>query len=374
MVDTINPKIETRDTAAFINHAAFSALDTYNQLAFLCLLGHLAPSSHNTQPWRFLINKQTLQIIMYLERKFVLPASDEAGRQAVISLGCALENIFIGAAYYGYTAAIDLAPIEKTDVLPAKDNQPSCVKIATINFSHATPQPELHSTVKAIFDRKVIRAEFDPTKTILEKDIAAIQQFADQETTQFHAVTDSLRRLGVAEFQAQADGFVINSSKFSKELGDWLLPNDTDSLLGMPGIGFGLQDDEAARLHNGLVGAAALRPEDGLKFAASGKIFIEKSPLIGIITTKQDDPLHWIAAGRLFEKIFLFLTEQNIQVAIHAGITEVSLIKKIFSMTLGTTRHTTVLFRAGYVKNEADTHRPFSPRLPLSSVLLTDTP
>ena len=199
-----------------------------------------------------------------------------------------------------------------------------------------------------------------------------IQDLADKNITELHPITDSIRRLTIAEFQAQADAYVINSPKFSRELGDWLLPNNDGGYLGMTGITFGLQDDEALRLHNGLSGKSSLQPEDGLKFAAGGKIFIEKSPLIGIITTKKDDVENWVMAGKLFEKIFLELTTKGIQIAVHAGITEVPLVKKIFGITIGTTRHITVLFRAGYIKKPEDLLRPYSSRLPLEQVVVTD--
>lgn len=358
----------------FVSVEVFSSLDLADRLKYFCLLGHLAPSSHNTQPWRFLVDKNHNGITIYLDRKFILPASDVDGRQAVISLGCAAENIIIGAQYYGYNTNIEFLTTDNEKVRPLSEKESGVVEILKINFTTSSPKLEYEYLVKAIFERKIVRAEYDPTKQIPTHTLELLQKITDGDTTHLHTITEGLRKLTIAEFQSQADAYVINSPKFSRELGDWLLPNDSRSPLGMPGIGFGLQDDEALRMHNGLSGKHALQPEDGLKFAAGGKIFIEKSPLIGIITTKKDTIENWIAAGRVFEKIFLELTNQDIQVAIHAGMTEVKLIKKIFGMTLGTTRHITVLFRAGYVKKEEDKNRPRSPRLPLKEVILNDKP
>ncbi len=341
-----------------------------DKLAYLCLLAHLAPSSHNTQPWRFFIDEASMAITLYLDREFVLPASDVDGRQAVVSIGCAVENLICGANYLGLEPDIKFLTDNREEVKPFLENEPKLTPLVEIKFTEIKPDLNLAKIIKAIFNRKAVRAEYDPQKSIPEEIIDLIKKIPNEETTKLHTITSSLHRLGVAEFQSQADAFVINSPKFSKELGEWLLPNDTTNYVGMPGIGFGLPDDQALRMHNGLLGKTLLQPEDGLKFALAGKIGLEKSPLIGIITTTKDDIENWIMAGRNFEKIFLTLTCNDIQVAVHAGITEVPLIKKIFSATLGTTRFITVLFRAGYVKKEEDRNRPHSPRLPLAEVML----
>ncbi|TSC83751.1 MAG: Uncharacterized protein G01um101413_891 [Parcubacteria group bacterium Gr01-1014_13] len=354
------------------NWGNLGQLNLGDKLNYLCLLAHLAPSSHNTQPWRFFIDEANKIISVYLDREFVLSASDIDGRQAVVSIGCAVENLICGAKYLGMEPTIKLLTSDKKKVKPFVENEPKITPLLEIKFTEVKPYLKLEKIVKAIFNRKVIRAEYDPQKPVPDEVIDLLKKTTDEKMTKLHLITDSLRRLGIAELQSQADAFVINSPKFSKELGQWFLPNDTANFVGMPGISFGLPDDQALRMHNGLLEKTALQPEDGLKFALAGKIGLEKSPLIGIITTKNDDIKNWLLAGRSFEKIFLTLTDNDIQVAVHAGIIEVPLIKRIFSATLGTTRHITVLFRAGYVKKEEDKNRPHSPRLPLAAVILSD--
>lgn len=352
----------------------FQSLLSQEKLEYLCFLGHLAPSSHNTQPWRFFIEDTKNTITVYLDRKFILPASDIEGRQATISIGCAVENILLGAQYYGYTATTTLTTTAQKTVLPAADGEPTLTEILQIQLATGMPQPSLEPMAKAIFNRKIVRAEYDPTRKIPETTLEIIKQIAKTQTITLQTIVDSTPRLTIAELQSQADAYVINSPEFSRELGGWLLPNDSTNNLGMTGITFGLQDDEAIRLHEGLSGKTALQPEDGLKFATGGKIFFEKSPLIGVITTKHDTIENWIQAGQIFEKIFLELTTSGIQLAVHAGITEVPLIKKIFTMTMATNEHPTIIFRAGYAKNNQDLERPFSARLPLEEIILTDKP
>lgn len=353
---------------------SFQNLSGYEQLKYLCILGHLATNTHNTQPWRFYIDTAQKKIDIYLDRSLVLPASDKVGRQSIISLGCSAENITVAAKYLGLKPKVELElNCKKEKVEPAVPSEPILTRVASVYFESGKQSDNNETLFDAIFERKTIRAEYDPKIKIDENIIEQLKSLLDKRL-KLHAVTDSIRRQSVAEFQAQADGFVINSKEFSRELGDWLLPNDTKSCVGMPGIGFGLQDGQAQRLHLGLLGKQPLEPEDGLRFSLAGKAGIEKSPLVCFITSQSDEIADWFVAGRNFEKIFLYFTSLNFNIAIHAGIVEVRLINKMFASTLGTMRKILILFRAGKVLKKEDANRPHSPRLPIENVLLKNQP
>ncbi len=353
----------------------FSYLPPQKRCVYLCSLAHLAPSTHNTQPWRFHIAADHKSIDVFLDQQFILPASDVVGRQAIISLGCAVENFVTAANYYGNTCTVRRIWTGEP-MVPGGTAERRFAPIITLTLADGVPNRTLGPLVQSITKRQVTRAEFKPDEPLLPEVIEQLIAAAmtEGEEVKLHLVTDKIRRLSIAEFQGQADNYVINSLKFSRELGNWLLPNATTSYIGMPGNGFGLTDEEAERLHAGLVGTGPLQPEDGLRFSLGGKIGLEKSPLIAFITAKEDTLPYWLATGRLLEKILLILTRHQVQFALHAGIVEVPLIKKIFGLSLGTLRPITTLFRAGYSKNKSDALCPHSPRLPITKILLSDMP
>ncbi len=349
----------------------FNVLDTRGRIEFFARLGHLAPSTHNTQPWRFGIDVARTALDVYLDRAFVLPESDGAGREAVISVGCAIGNIVTAAAEYGVTTRVEFMPVKTRDVRPVTAPAPvrKLQQLARIYFTIPGQNTRKPGWCAAMVRRRVMRAEFDPGKEIPPRVVEELKRIPDGAATRLHVVTGSGRRFGIAEFQAQADGYVIHAKKFARELGEWLLPNDSISGLGMPGVGFGLKDAQAARLHQGLR-TGKLEPEDGLRFALAGKSGIEQSPLLAFLTIARDDPQHWLQAGMDFERMFLTLERAGISVAVHAAIVEVALINRIFAATLGTVRRLAVLFRAGYVRDKANLSRPHSPRQPFTEVLL----
>jgi hypothetical protein len=351
----------------------FRNLTTHERLLTFCRLAILAPSTHNTQPWAFRVDDRKNSIAVYLDRSFVLPASDPLGRQAVISVGCAIEHLIIAASYFGYVY----------EFLPRKNLNPSSctplgdtktkryASLENIQFSENKRAPAVpQSLISSIISRRVRRAEFDPEQKVSPSTVRQLENICKSSSIKIHTITDAVRRFALAEFQAQADGYVINSPKFARELGDWLLPNTTESSRGMPGNNFGLGDSETERLHDGLRGKSTLRPEDSLGFALGGKLGIEKSPLIIVLSAAEDNPSIWLETGRIMERMFLALEESGYAVAVHAGVVEVPLVNKMFATLLGTRRKLMALFRCGKTRNPQHTFRSHSPRVPVEDLLI----
>lgn len=59
----------------------------------------LAPSSHNTQCWRFRIERSAIAILPDLSRR--CPVVDPNDHHLFVSLGCAAENLILAAQAYG---------------------------------------------------------------------------------------------------------------------------------------------------------------------------------------------------------------------------------------------------------------------------------
>ena len=64
----------------------------------------LAASGHNTQPWKFAIANNAIDIHPDFARR--LPAVDPHDRELWISLGCALENLLVAARAAGYAPEV----------------------------------------------------------------------------------------------------------------------------------------------------------------------------------------------------------------------------------------------------------------------------
>jgi hypothetical protein len=78
------------------------------QLRFLLGYAILAPSTRNTQPWRFAVEVNTVHLFADFGRG--QRVSDPDGRQLYISLGCALENLLVAAEYFGFRHEVRYFP------------------------------------------------------------------------------------------------------------------------------------------------------------------------------------------------------------------------------------------------------------------------
>jgi len=71
-----------------------------DKLKFLIRYAILAPSGHNSQPWKFLVGDDEIQIVA--DKTRWLKAVDPRQRELHIAVGCALENLLIAAEHFGY--------------------------------------------------------------------------------------------------------------------------------------------------------------------------------------------------------------------------------------------------------------------------------
>ena len=84
------------------------ALHIEQQLRSLVRYAVLAPSTRNSQPWRFTIERNTVRVWADPGRR--LQVADPDGRELHLSLGCALENLLVAGALLGYRHEVACFP------------------------------------------------------------------------------------------------------------------------------------------------------------------------------------------------------------------------------------------------------------------------
>ena len=75
----------------------------------LVAAGILGANPHNTQPWRFLISDERIEVFADRSRHTAL--LDPRSRELRVGLGCAIENIAIAASVRGLVPTVTLLPV-----------------------------------------------------------------------------------------------------------------------------------------------------------------------------------------------------------------------------------------------------------------------
>ena len=83
------------------------APDLAERAGYLIEVAARAPSVHNTQPWRFTVTEQAVELYADTGRQLL---EDPAGREMIISCGAALFGLRLAIRSLGYQPEADLFP------------------------------------------------------------------------------------------------------------------------------------------------------------------------------------------------------------------------------------------------------------------------
>ena len=140
-----------------------------------------APSLHNSQPWRFLVRPQVIELWADPERR--LPAADPTGREQRVACGAALFNLRL--ALHG----LGIRPLV---TLHADGDHPDL--LASVRFGgRRPPTPVLRQLLAAVPRRHTNRLPFtDEPVTTGER--AALRKAAMEEGAWLHMVENDRER------------------------------------------------------------------------------------------------------------------------------------------------------------------------------------
>jgi nitroreductase len=263
--------------------AALNAAD----VEYIVSAATLAPSAHNTQPWKFRAAGSRLDIFVDWSRH--LTVSDSTGRQLYVSLGCAFANAIAAARQRGYRVAVTPFPegIDK--------QQPA----ARLEFAGQTMPPELadRKMFDAIAQRRTDRSLYDG-QPLTANERQQLRLAAGVILVEDRAVIET-----VAKLTEEATATTLSRKDFKVELSRWVRNSWTRQADGMPGYAMGIPAP-VSRLAPMMVRLAPIHKQEAPKTrqetsSASG---------IAVITSAHDTPSDWFAAGQALENLWLSAT------------------------------------------------------------------
>ncbi|MCA4749140.1 NAD(P)H nitroreductase, partial [Mycobacteroides abscessus] len=173
-----------------------------------------APSLHNTQPWRWIVDlgASAGDLHLYLDRTRCVTRTDGAGREAIISCGAALDHFRVAMASAGWMTRIER--------IPDPDNPDH---LATITFSpRAVVVVGDRRRADAILQRRTDRLPFETPPNWSQ--FARMLNTVIADRAVLLDVIDDVMRPRLADASALSDALRIYDSAYQTELDWWTAP------------------------------------------------------------------------------------------------------------------------------------------------------
>jgi nitroreductase len=306
----------------------------------LVFIARLAPSSHNAQPWRFVVEAEAIDV--FAEKKRWLSVCDRDCRELFVSMGCALESLLIAADYEGFGSRTTLFPIASDE---------SYVARVSIRFAGPKRDNAAANLVHAIATRHTSHRPFDPARSLSAGERKWLCEAVEDELVSLRLMDHGAGIAGVEALVAQAETTLFSDPDYREELGRW--------------VGGGALGTNWLLSKLGQFAVAHLPVRDKVVEAQSK--WLASAPHFGLIDTVDDRPASQVRAGQAFMRIALMCESHGIRLQPVSAPLEVASTRKAITETFDARgRQPQMFFRLGYA--EAETAR--TSRRSLSQVMM----
>jgi nitroreductase len=297
-----------------------------------------APSVHNTQPWRFVLAPDALEIHADWTRH--LRVLDPRGRQLLLSCGCALFNARVALAAAGYTARVQRFPD------PAR---PDLLARIVIGDPAEQDSDDLGVLDAAIDVRQTNRRQFSD-EAVPGDVIAALVDAANREAADVVAITRPEDRLAAARLSQLADQIENSDPAYRAELRAWTSddPRRTDGVpaVAVPHVDGGAEDDVPIRdFDTRGTGSLPARTRSSVN---------QCMLLLGAL---EDTRLAWLRSGEALERMLLEVAERGYAASPFTQVIEVTRTNELLRHELRLIMHPHILVRIGRASATPQTRR-----------------
>lgn len=288
---TYTPWLNSDEPASQVRRPFEMSAVMATQMQELVRYATLAASGHNTQPWKFVIQENAIEIHPDISRHF--PAVDPSDRELWISLGCALENLMVAARAAGYAPEV---------------TYPDAADFIHIRLTTNTPQ------AGALFDaiplRQNTRSEYDG-QLVKVADLDLVE--AVEPGIVLHFVTKPAELETVLGYVDQGNHTQFSVDKpFVAELIHWLRFNKKEALASLDGLYSPASGNPEVPRWLGEMMVNGTRPQEQ---AEADNKKLRSSAGAVVVASESDDKTSWVRTGQVYERMALKMTSLNIKSA-----------------------------------------------------------
>jgi len=325
-----------------------SLRDKYKKFSEIIRCGTFAPSTHNSQPWKFKIKDNSILIYPDFSRR--CPVVDPFDRELYISLGCAIENIVIAACKFGYKTDIQyfLTESSKDDyILLTLSESLECNDL--IMFDSITKR----QTNRSIYDKIVIP----------DNDLNELKSFIVNKELKAEIFTEKKYFDLLVDYITQANTMLIDNKKYTAELQSWIRYSDSEAEEKLDGLYTKAMGTASAPKGLGKMLFSIITTPEAQTMSDAERIN-SSSALTCFFS--EDNKMDWLKTGQFLQRYLLKLTAMGLKYAFMCQPCQVQGLRNDFAREFNHKGlKPQIALRIGYSKS-----MPHSPRRKIEDVIL----
>lgn len=314
---------------------------TPGDVAYLVETAARAPSVHNTQPWKFRILGNAVELSADPGRK--LHYQDPVGRELMISCGAALFGLRLGFRRLGF--------VPYTELLPDPARPWLAARIEPVSFAPLTRQEA--ELLAAVPHRHTHRGAFVPGE-VAPRLRAAMRDDAAAEGSQLVLIDDDRQVATLTEHVRAAAADQQSSAEVRAELRAWALPAGSDRRDGVPAsarIRPGWEPVERGRLPQRDFGEPGIDLTDRTAQSATAVL------TTAVLTTAGDTVADWLRAGQALDRLLLHAASRWVFASLQSQPLEVPRHRAQIRTQLGLSGYPQMILQFGRANMAAPTAR-----------------
>lgn len=310
------------------------------KLEFLLHYAILAPSGHNSQPWKFSVSEDEIRV--FADKTRWLKIADPDRKTLHISLGCALENLLIAGGHFGYGCQVTYFP------KPDQEDLVAAVQFMPQGQPPSSREPALFAAITA---RHTNRKFYDG-RPIPSSDRLRLQETCSENDLQLNLIDNLKAKQKITDWLINGHTHMLGNPAFRKESASWL----GRGLSNMP------------RPLTKLMQLILPHVNPGKKvWTIIDSRSVMCAPVLAVLSSSLDDRKSQVKIGRVFERICLTATMLGIRVQPMSPIVDLPELRTRVAKLLPNPdvipQHA---FRLGY----AEQPKAHAQRRPLDEVLI----
>jgi nitroreductase len=320
----------------------------HERLRYLLRYAVLAPSTHNTQPWRFRVRETSVDV--YADPRRNLAVIDKHRRQQIMSVAAAVKNLEVALRRFGHVPEIVPFPAPGEPELVASVELGKTARPSALDLELFEAITRRRTNRQPFFNRPVSYRIVDELRRQCEAEGAVL--------TRLHPRA----KAPLAEVITVADRSQFGDSAFRKELSRWLVPSGSRRKDGIP---FAKKEYGSALP----VGPMMVRTFDiGGKVAAKERDLATGSPVLLVLSTVGDSAGDWLVAGLAMQAMLLRATTFGLSASFLNQPLEIDAVRPRVAELAAEGGVPQLVLRMGF---GPAVDRP-TPRRPLAEVIIDD--